>query len=244
MKYNFIDKGKGRPIIMLHGIFGHASNWKDIIEPLSKGYRTLALELPYLELKKDDCNIAYLSEYVSKFADSHGFNKAIYMGNSLGGHIALDIATRDHERVEALILTGSSGLFERGYENDLQIHPTKTYLYKKIGEIFFDKSHVTEELIDDVYNILLNRKNKINIIRLSKSAKSYNIKDQLKFVDCPTILIWGKQDPITPPSAALEFEQSIKKAELKFIDNCCHAPMIEHPGKFGKLALEFLSTRL
>jgi len=245
MKYNFIDKGDGRPIIMLHGMFGHSSNWEDVIKTFSKSYRTLALELPYLKLHKEDCNIAYLSDYVLKFADSKGLDKAVYMGNSLGGHIALDIATKEHRgRAEALILTGSSGLFERGYENDLQIHPTKPYLRKKIGEIFFDKSHVSDKLIDDVYNILLNRRNKINIVRLSKSAKTYNIKDRLKYIHCPTMLIWGRQDIITPPSVALEFEENIKNSELRFIDNCCHAPMMERPVEFTKFALDFLSARL
>ena len=140
MKYDFIQKGTGRPIIMLHGMFGRASNWEGIIEPLSRDHRILALDLPYLELKKDDCNITFLTDYISGFMDSQGLDKAVCMGNSLGGHIALDMALRDPERVEALILTGSSGLFERGFENGLQIHPTKEYLHEKIGEVILERA--------------------------------------------------------------------------------------------------------
>lgn len=243
MKYNFIDEGKGKAVIMLHGMFGHAMNWKDVMDLLSSQYRTIAMELPYLGLTKEECNIEYLSDYVLKFADSQGLDKAIYIGNSLGGHIALDLAIKNHNKVEALILTGSSGLFERGYENDLQIHPTKAYLRKKIGEVFFDKSHITDVLIDDVYNILLNRRYKLNIVRLSKSAKGYNVKDYLHLIDCPTLLVWGKDDTITPPDVAQEFGHNIKNSRLEFIENCCHAPMMEHPDQFGKIVLQFFSTQ-
>ncbi len=228
---------------MLHGMLGRASNWQDIIDPLAANYRILALDLPYLELKKDDCNITFLTDYISGFMDSQGLDKAVYMGNSLGGHIALDMALRDPKRVEALILTGSSGLFERGFENGLQIHPTKGYLREKIGEIFFDKTHVTDGLIEEIHKVLLNRKYKINIVRLSKSAKSYNLKEHLHLIECPTLLIWGREDTITPPNVALEFKENIKNSRLKFIESCCHAPMMERPDAFLKLSQEFLLAR-
>jgi len=241
VNYNFIDKGKEKPIIMLHGMFGHASNWSETISLLSPRYRTIALELPYLELAKEECNVEHLRNYVLEFADSKGLNKAIYMGNSLGGHIALDVAIKNRDRIESLILTGSSGLFERGYEKDLQIHPTRPYLRKKIEDMFFDKRLVTNELIDDVYNVMLNKKYKLNMIRLTRSAKSYNVKEHLHHIDCPTLLIWGKDDEITPPSVALEFEQNIKGAKLEFLENCRHAPMMEYPDEFSKMVLNFFS---
>ncbi|MDB4349700.1 alpha/beta hydrolase [Omnitrophica bacterium] len=226
---------------MLHGMFGHAANWQSIVDKLSAQYRAIALELPYLKLTKENCSVEYLSDYVLKFADSKGLDKTTYMGNSLGGHIALDIAIKNRDRIEGLILTGSSGLFERSYEKDLQIHPTKLYLRKKIGEVFFDQRHVTDALVDDVYNVLLNRRNKVKFVRLSKSAKGYNVKDALHLVDCPTLLIWGREDTITPPSVAFEFKKYIKKSQLKFIDRCCHAPMVEYPDEFEKIILEFFS---
>lgn len=244
MKYNVIEKGTGRPVIMLHGLFGRASNWEGIIGRFAAGRRAIALDLPYLELDKDDCSVRFLSDYVLGFASSAGFDTAAYIGNSLGGHIALDIAIRHRKRIEHLVLTGSSGLFERGYEEDLQIHPTREYLKKKIEEIFFDKNFVTEAIVDEAYELLLNKKHKLNIVRLTKSAKSYNVKKDLRRISCPALLVWGREDTITPPSVAVEFNRHIKRSRLEFIDNCCHAPMMEYPERFAKLVLDFLNSPL
>ncbi|MEE8359696.1 MAG: alpha/beta fold hydrolase, partial [Candidatus Omnitrophota bacterium] len=194
MTYNTIEKGSGRPLIMLHGIFGHASNWRYALERLSAGYKAVALELPYLELADKDLKFDDLTDYVLGFADSKGFDRAVYVGNSLGGHIALDVAIKAKERVGALVLTGSSGLFERGYEKDLKIHPQRPYVRKKVGEMFFDQRLVTDELIDSVYNILKDKKNRLRVIRLMKAAKRYNVKSLLPLIGCKTLLIWGKQD--------------------------------------------------
>jgi len=242
MNYNYIEKGKGDAVIMLHGMFGQPSNWIKIIDALAGKRRILALELPYLALSKEKCDILYLADYVLKFAASLGIDRSTYIGNSLGGHIALDIAIKNQQRVKSLILTGSSGLFERGYEEDLQIHPTREYMKKKIEEIFYDKSFVTDKIVDLAYNTLLNRKYKLNIVRLSKSAKDYNVKELLHNIKCPTLLIWGKEDTITPPSVAVEFNKNIKNSRLEFIDRCCHAPMMEYPDKFGALVLDFLTA--
>ncbi len=242
MTYNYIDKGKGQPIVMLHGMLGHASNWNKISSMLEDSYRTLALDLPYLGLDKKELSIGYLSDYVLRFADEMKLDKAIYMGNSLGGHIAIDLALKKLKRVESLILTGSSGLFERTYEKDVQIHPTREYLKRKIEDIFYDKRHVTDVLLDEVYSLLKNRKNIISIVRLTKAARNYNVKDLLKDITCPTLLVWGKNDTITPPKVANEFNRNIKGSRLEFIEECCHAPMMEYPDRFGEIVLDFLNN--
>jgi pimeloyl-ACP methyl ester carboxylesterase len=241
MEYKTLEKGGGKPVIMLHGLFGHAANWNGIMTGLSEQYGAIALELPYMELEKEDCSVERLSGYVLGFADSRGIDSAIYIGNSLGGHIALDIAIKRPSRVDALILTGSSGLFERSYEEDLEIHPTKPYVRKKVSEIFFDEEMVTDELVDDVYNAVNDKRTRLKALRLMKSARNYNVRGLLPRIKCPTLLIWGKDDAITPPEVAKEFKEGIKGSRLEFIDRCCHAPMMEYPERFKNIAFEFLS---
>lgn len=240
MTYSFIDKGSGRTIIMLHGMFGRSANWQPLIDRISGNFRTVALEVPYLDLITKECDMKDISDYVLGFLDSKGLKKVIFMGNSLGGHIALDIAVKKKERVESLVLTGSSGLFERSYEKDLEIHPTKPYVRKKVEEIFFDKAFATNELVDLVYKTLLKRESKLRFIRVSRSAKSYNMKDVLNLIACPTLLIWGSEDTITPPRVARDFKKYIKSSRLEFINKCCHAPMMEYPDIFSKMVSDFL----
>jgi pimeloyl-ACP methyl ester carboxylesterase len=142
-----------------------------------------------------------------------------------------------------LVLTGSSGLFERGYDDDIQRYPSGEYLARKIGGVFFDKKHVTTELLDGVYELLKSRMNKLKIVRMSKSAKRYNLAGQLPIIKCETLLIWGKNDIITPPEVAHIFNRNIRNSKLVFINGCGHAPMMEKPEEFNKYLMDFLLRR-
>lgn len=57
----------------------------------------------------------------------------------------------------------------------------------------------------------------------------------------PTLLVWGKQDVVTPPKVALEFESLLPHAQLKWIDQCGHAPMMERPDEFSAQMKDFLT---
>ena len=59
-------------------------------------------------------------------------------------------------------------------------------------------------------------------------------------IKVPTLLIWGLNDTITPPMVAHDFNRLIPNTTLKFIDKCCHAPMMEQPEKFNEILAEFL----
>lgn len=240
LKYNYIEKGTGDPVIMLHGMFGNVSNWNAVVEEVSRSHKAIALELPYLEVEPKLCSIGVMTGFLANFIESNKFRNVTLIGNSLGGHVALDYVINYRDPVSKLVLTGSSGLFERGYTDDIQVHPTKEYLYRKIGEIFYDKKFVTDELVDNAYNLLKSRLLKLKIVRISKSAKRYNMTGQFSRVACKTLLIWGKNDIITPPQIAHIFNSNIRDSKLVFINACGHAPMMEKPDEFNAYLLDFL----
>ena len=141
LKYNYVEKGSGDPVIMLHGMFGEISNWELIIKEVSKSFRAIALELPYLELEPKLCSIGVMTEWLANFIELNKLDNITLIGNSLGGHVVLDYVINYKDRARKLVLTGSSGLFERGYTDDTQIYPTTDYLKRKIGEVFYDKKY-------------------------------------------------------------------------------------------------------
>lgn len=239
-KYKFKEKGSGDPVIMLHGMFGDVSNWDGVVRDVSKSFRAIVLNLPYLELEPRLCSVGVMTEFLASFIESNNLDNVTLIGNSLGGHVALDYVINYKDPVKNLVLTGSSGLFERGYADDVQIHPTKEYLSRKIGEVFYDKSFVSDKMIDDAHATLKSRLLKLKIVRISKSAKRYNLSAQLPLITCDTLLIWGKNDVITPPEVANIFNTSIRNSKLVFINGCGHAPMMEKPEEFNKHLMEFL----
>ena len=80
----------------------------------------------------------------------------------------------------------------------------------------------------------------IRVIATAKSALRHNLADKLHMVSTQTLLIWGKNDTITPPFVGKKFNELIPNSILHFIDKCGHAPMMERPEEFNKILFEFL----
>lgn len=164
------------------------------------------------------------------------------MGNSLGGHISLVFTKRHPDQVKGLILTGSSGL----YENAGSSYPkrgSREYIEKKTQEVFYNPATATPELVDEVFDIVNNRVKILHTLSISKSAIRHNMEKDLPKIATPTLLIWGRNDVVTPPEVAVQFHQLLPHSELSWIDKCGHAPMMEHPIIFNRILMEWLGRQ-
>jgi len=81
-------------------------------------------------------------------------------------------------------------------------------------------------------------------VAIAKSAQRNNLASDLHKIKVPTLLVWGLNDTITPPMVGHDFNRLIPESKLRFIDQCCHAPMMEHPEKFNELVDEFISGKM
>ena len=95
-------------------------------------------------------------------------------------------------------------------------------------------------LVDNVFQLVNNPDKALNVIVAAKSAMKHNLEHELHRIDTPTLLIWGRQDYITPSFVAEAFHLGIKNSSLHFIDECGHAPMMEKPDIFNRILAEFL----
>ena len=157
------------------------------------------------------------------------------MGNSLGGHIALFHTKLNPKNVSGLVLTGSSGLYENSMGESYPKRGDYEYIKKKAQDVFYDPEIATKEVVDDVFDTLNNRNKLIRTIAIAKSAIRHNMANDLPSMKVPTCLIWGKNDTVTPPSVAEEFDKLLPNSELHWIDKCGHAPMMESPDEFNEL---------
>ena len=222
------------PLVLLHGIFGGLSNWEGIIPFLPPTCQPIPLELPFFSEEKDLSSVTAVIEYVQSFIDKEGLKSMVLLGNSIGGHIAARLALDNPQSIKGLILTGSSGLFERSFTKIPGARPDRSWVREKACEVFFDSVHVTEKMVDEIMTTINDRKKARKLLQLAKSAKRDNIADRLKLIQCPTLLIWGKQDLITPPEVAEQFHSLLPNSEIAWIDSCGHAPMMECPKEFTK----------
>jgi 2-hydroxy-6-oxonona-2,4-dienedioate hydrolase len=240
-KFRYIEVGEGEPLMLLHGLFGALSNFKDLIDYFSKRAKVVVPMLPLFDLDLLHTSVGGLEKHVQKFIEFKDYKNIHLLGNSLGGHVALVHVLKHPERIKSLILTGSSGLFENGMGDTYPKRGDYEYIRKKTAVTFYDPAVATKELVDEVYEIVNQRIKVIKIIALAKSAIRNNLGDELKEIKMPTLLIWGNNDTITPPFVGKEFNRLIPHSELHFIDKCGHAPMMERPDEFNEILNGFLT---
>ena len=241
-KFKYIEIGEGEPLVLLHGLFGALSNFKDLIDHFSTHYKVVVPMLPLFELDIFHTTVGGLAKYVYRFIEAGNYNSIHMLGNSLGGHVALVYILKHPERIKTLTLTGSSGLFENGMGDSYPKRGDREYIRKKTELTFYDPAMATEELVNEVFEITNNRIKVIKIIALAKSAIRNNLGEELNQIKQPTCLIWGNNDTITPPFVAKEFQSLIPNSELHFIDKCGHAPMMEVSAEFNSILDNFLAT--
>lgn len=239
-KFKYVEEGEGEPLILLHGLFGALSNFSDLIDHFRHKNKVIVPLLPLYELNLLDTTVGGLSKFVHRFIEAGDYQNIHLLGNSLGGHVGLVYLLNHPERVKTITLTGSSGLFENGMGETYPKRGNYEFIKKKTELTFYDPEIASKELVDEVFEIVNNRLKAIKIISLAKSAIRHNLGDELQGIKVPTLLIWGKNDTITPPLVAEEFHKLIPNSELHYIDKCGHAPMMEVPGEFNVLLEEFL----
>lgn len=240
-KIKYIEEGQGEDLVLLHGLFGALSNFRDLIDHFKQTHRVFIPMLPLYDLTKLDTTVSGLAKFVEKFVAAKKLKKFHILGNSLGGHIALVYSLQNPDHINSITLTGSSGLFEHGMGETYPKRGDYEYVKKKTQLTFYDPEIASKELVDEVYEITNNRLKALKIIQLARSAIKHNLGKELKNITKPVCLIWGKNDTITPPMVAEEFKKLLVNSELHWIDKCGHAPMMEVPAEFNVILDGFLS---
>lgn len=238
--YKFIDEGQGEVLLLLHGLFGALSNWNGVVEAFSKDYRVVIPLMPIYEMPLREAGVSGLVKFVEGFVKLKSLTNLTLLGNSLGGHIALVYTLDNPDQVKRLVLTGSSGLFEDSMGGSFPKRGNYEYIKERVAYTFYRPETATEELIDEVFTITNSNSKCLRIIAIAKSAQRHNMARDVTRIQVPTLLIWGLNDTITPPQVAHEFNRLIRGSELHFIDECGHAPMMEHPEAFNVVLKKFL----
>lgn len=241
-KFNYVEVGAGEPLVLLHGLFGALSNFSDLIEHFRHTHKVVVPILPLYDLDLLHTSVTGLAKFVQQFIDHRGYDQIHLLGNSLGGHVGLVYILSHPKKIKTLILTGSSGLFENAMGDSYPKRGDYEYIKAKTAATFYDPAVATKELVDEVFEITNSRIKVIKIIALAKSAIRNNLGEELSQIKVPTLLIWGKNDNVTPPFVAEDFHKLIPNSELAFIDQCGHAPMMEVPKEFNVILEKFLQA--
>ena len=233
-------QGGNQDVLMLHGLFGSMSNFKYLIEEFGDKFNIIVPILPILTAPKEEVGLDGLLKFINGFVNYKGFKNLHVLGNSLGGHLAQIFALANPEKIKSLTLTGSSGLFENPMGSSWPRRESYDYVKGKVESTFFDPKMAKKDMVDEVFKIVNDRAKVIRIVITAKSALRHNLAEKLHSIVSPTLLVWGKQDEITPPFVAEKFDELLPNSTLVFLDECGHAAMMEQPSAFNSAFGSFM----
>jgi pimeloyl-ACP methyl ester carboxylesterase len=254
---HYTDEGSGFPIIMLHGFGGSHRNFNKITELLKDSFRVVRLDLPGFGMsdmpKGENINPPEIyRDYLKFLTDSLNIDSFYVMGNSMGGWVAWQIAVENPDKVKGLVLLGSAG-YEMDKIKTKAVNWIKLPFVVKALERGMPYSAskdagircwANDSLIDPVEvqanNDFWNREGNIHCAFAVASSDVMPDTTKLQTLNCPTLIVWGKQDEIIPSYHAEKFHRDIKNSTMIVYDPCGHLPQVEMAEQYEKDFLKFI----
>lgn len=243
-----INGDTGETIVLLHGTASSLHTWEGWTKELEKSYRVVSFDLPAFGITGPEPNGNYTRERYLKFVDDvlNALNiDSCYMaGNSFGGYLTWSYAVKHPERVKKIAILNSSG-YPRGdqptpisfkMQKNEWLKPVITRItprllvYKSVKVVYSDDSKITDELVTRYMELLLREGNRAGLMGKTQQI-TYDHADEIKQVQCPTLIMWGDMDKLVNVDAAPRFHEDIPNSELLIYRDMGHVPMEEIPEK-------------
>jgi pimeloyl-ACP methyl ester carboxylesterase len=132
------------------------------------------------------------------------------------------------------------GLYEKNTLGSFPKRHNYSYIREHVANTFYDPLTATAELVDAVFEIVGDNRKCLRIIRTSKKTQNSYVTDLLPQINVPALLIWGREDNVTPPNVAEDFQRMLPDARLVYLSQCGHAPMMEKPKEFNEALGHFI----
>lgn len=256
LRVHYTDEGKGEAVVLVHGTGASLHTWQKWVEGLRGNFRVIRMDLPGFGITGPAPDRQYTIAAYVKFL--HALLELIkaqqvnLVGNSLGGHIAWRYAVEYPDNVNKLILIDSAGLPRIG-KIPLPIRLARMPVVGKLGlyasprflvrnslkEVYFDRSKVTEDLVERYHTMALRAGNRQAFIDRAEQLESGS-SDGLERIKIPTLILWGRHDRWIPVEQAENFRKKLLLAQVVIYDNAGHVPHEEIPEQTLADALQFL----
>ena len=257
IRTNYHDMGSGDPVVLIHGSGPGVSawaNWRLTLPALSERFRVLApdvLGFGYTERPRDPrYDLDTWTGHLVGFLDALGLKRVSVVGNSFGGALALNLATRHPRRVDRLVLMGSVGVpFRITPELDAVwgFEPSLANMRALLDIFTYDRSLVSDDLaqlrleaatrpgVQEAFSSMfpVPRQDRVDAMTLDE--------DLIRAIEHPTLVVHGRDDRVIPMSNSLRLHELIDDSRLHVFGQCGHWVQIEHEAAFNRLISDFLS---
>lgn len=261
------DHGDEGPVVLfLHGSGPGVSGWRNfrgVLPTFARHFRCLILEFPGFGVTDDFGGHPMITAQgvVAPFLDALGVARVHIVGNSMGGGVGINFAIRYPDRIDRLVTIGGIGTntFSPGPSEGIRLlqefteDPTRQRLVDWLKSMVYDQSLVTEELIEERWQLATDPETLAAARRMYGKAAYAAMMAAMGATDrpmpwavmhkvaAPTLLTWGRDDRVSPLDMAIIPMRTIPNAELHVFPNCGHWAMIEAKAAFESTVLAFLS---
>jgi 4,5:9,10-diseco-3-hydroxy-5,9,17-trioxoandrosta-1(10),2-diene-4-oate hydrolase len=264
----YLSAGEGPPLVLLHGAGDNALDWRWVIPDLAAAHRVYAPDLPGSPdsaRPAADYSPAFFERFVAAFVDALDIGRATFVGNSLGGLIALRLALSEPERAGALVLVDSAGLGRAVNpaftsvnvpglgEAALPFWRTPVGAYQRAwGRTALLFAHppgsVPREWVAEQCRLALSPgylEAHLAVLRtqVGFGGQREVLVDQLPLLEIPTLVVWGAGDRVFPESQARVAAARLQEGSLAVVPDCGHMPHVECPDRFLAALDDFLGRR-
>jgi pimeloyl-ACP methyl ester carboxylesterase len=261
---NVIDVGEGDPLVFIHGLSGAWVNWLENIPHFARDHRVIAMDLPgfgHSPMPADKISISGYGRIVDELLDSLGIDRAVIVGNSMGGFIGAEIAISFSTRVEKLVLVSAAGLTIEHQRNEPVLRVLErldNFLIFTGGwaatrsqqlscrprmrrQIMSLVAHHADRLPAPLIAEQIAGSGKPGFVPALDALTDYPIRERLGDVDCPVLVVWGEEDRLVPVRDAHEFGRLIPNARVVVWPETGHVAMLERPAAFNALVEGFIA---
>ena len=261
---NYVDYGEGspdkHPVVFVHGLGG---SWQNFLENIpraaAEGRRVIALDLPghgFSDMPRDDISISGYGRTVNALCDELDIGEVVLVGNSMGGFVSAETAIQFPDRVERLVLISAAGMTTNDVARGPLLAASRVFAMGAAKAAASSKQLVVRPHLrvpmfaqilrypgrippDLLYEITYSSGRK-GFAPSLKAILTFDFRERLPEIRCPTLIVWGKHDMLVPDRDAGEFERLIPDSRKVVIDETGHMAMLERPQTFNDILFEFL----
>jgi pimeloyl-ACP methyl ester carboxylesterase len=254
---NYLEAGSGEPVIMLHGSGPGVSalaNWQHNIPTLAQRFHVLAPDIVGFGATKGPDDIIYSlrtwTDHVWAFLDAHDIQKTAIVGNSLGGRIALQMATDRPDRITKMVLMGAPGVgmtLTEGLAALRAYEPSHVAMRDLLRNYFaVDPAMITDELVEIRYQASIANgayeAYRTMFFDPRHAGSELGIsEDEVRAITTPALLIHGREDKVVPMQVSVTMLGLLPNADLHVFSACGHWTQIERADEFSALVTDYLA---
>jgi pimeloyl-ACP methyl ester carboxylesterase len=243
-------------VLMLHGFGSSLETWEPWAQHLSGAYRAVRFDLPGCGLSEADRSGRYGEarslELVKALLDELGIEKAVLIGNSIGGRIAWRFAAAFPDRTSKLVLISPDGFASPGFEYGrapqvsgilklMKYFLPRALLRTNLAAAYADPSRLSDATVDRYYDLLLAPGNREAMIERMHQTVLEEPIPILRQIRAPTLLLWGKKDRLIPFTNSADYLGALGDAHLVAFPDLGHVPHEEAPAESLPALTQFLA---